>query len=49
MRTVEKAQIRLGQLRIEDIKLDAKSRDDLTSTVLDCNHMILKDSHFQLA
>ena len=39
MRTVEQAQIRLGQLRIEDIKLDAKSRDDIPALLRGLQHI----------
>lgn len=39
MRTVERAQFRLGQLRIEDIKLDAKSRDDIPAILKGLQHI----------
>lgn len=39
MRTVEQAQFRLGQLRIEDIKLDAKSRDDIPALLRGLQHI----------
>ena len=39
MRTVEQAQFRLGQLRIEDIKLDAKSRDDIPAILRGLQHI----------
>ena len=39
MRTVEQAQFRLGQLGIEDIKLDAKSRDDIPALLRGLQHI----------
>ena len=39
MRTVEQAQFRLGQLCIEDIKLDARSCDDIPALLRGLQHI----------